>query len=53
MINETSDKTPEEAIPCLALSNNDAYLVSASGGEISLFNMATFKVTTRIFLVKN
>uniref|UniRef100_M4CP67 CTLH domain-containing protein n=1 Tax=Brassica campestris TaxID=3711 RepID=M4CP67_BRACM len=43
MINETSDKTPEEAIPCLALSNNDAYLVSASGGEISLFNMATFK----------
>ncbi|KAF3542599.1 hypothetical protein DY000_02000386 [Brassica cretica] len=43
MINETSDKNPEEAIPCLALSNNDAYLVSASGGEISLFNMATFK----------
>ncbi|KAL0784144.1 hypothetical protein Bca101_000389 [Brassica carinata] len=43
MINETSDKNPEQAIPCLALSNNDAYLVSASGGEISLFNMASFK----------
>ncbi|KAG2334403.1 hypothetical protein Bca52824_005583 [Brassica carinata] len=43
MMNETSDKNPEEAIPCLALSKNDCYLVSASGGEISVFNMLTFK----------
>ncbi|KAJ4908640.1 Topless-related protein 4 [Raphanus sativus] len=43
MINETSDTNPEEAIPCLALSKNDSYLVSASGGQISVFNMVTFK----------
>ncbi|KAL0672434.1 hypothetical protein Bca4012_000414 [Brassica carinata] len=43
MINETSDKNPEEAIPCLALLK-DSYLVSASGGGISVFNMVTFKV---------
>ncbi|KAF3510527.1 hypothetical protein F2Q69_00000344 [Brassica cretica] len=42
MINETSDKNPEEAIPCLALLK-DSYLVSASGGGISVFNMVTFK----------
>ena len=51
MINETSDKNPEEAIPCLALLK-DSYLVSASGGGISVFNMVTFKVNNRIFLVK-
>ncbi|XP_018462545.1 topless-related protein 1 [Raphanus sativus] len=43
MINETSDKNPEEAIPCLALSKKDAFVVSASGGKISVFNMTTFK----------
>ncbi|WZY80229.1 hypothetical protein YC2023_026613 [Brassica napus] len=43
MINKTSDTNPEEAIPCLALSKNDSYLVSASGREISLFKMATFE----------
>ncbi|KAF8081695.1 hypothetical protein N665_0870s0017 [Sinapis alba] len=49
MINETSDTNPESAIPCLALSKSDSYIVSASGGEISLFNMVTFKsVTTYI-----
>jgi len=45
MINETTDKKPEEAIPCLALSKNGLYVVSASGGKISVFNMLTFKVT--------
>ncbi|KAL0680730.1 hypothetical protein Bca4012_047577 [Brassica carinata] len=44
MTNETSDTNPEDAIPCFALSKNDSYVMSASGGKISLFNMMTFKV---------
>ena len=44
MTNETSDANPEDAIPCFALSKNDSYVMSASGGKISLFNMMTFKV---------
>ena len=35
---------PEEAVPCIALSKNDSYVMSASGGKVSLFNMMTFKV---------
>lgn len=35
----------EEAVPCIALSKNDSYVMSACGGKISLFNMMTFKVT--------
>ncbi|KAF8393175.1 hypothetical protein HHK36_021416 [Tetracentron sinense] len=44
MTNEMSNINPEDAVPCFALSNNDVYLISASGGKTSLFNMATFKV---------
>ncbi|KAL4643037.1 hypothetical protein ACB092_02G063800 [Castanea dentata] len=36
----------EEAIPCIALSKNDSYVMSACGGKVSLFNMMTFKVMT-------
>ncbi|KAK8697340.1 hypothetical protein V6N13_113492 [Hibiscus sabdariffa] len=43
MTNDISDKNPEEAVPCFALSKNDSYVMSASGGKISLFNMMTFK----------
>lgn len=43
MTNDLVDAKPE-AVPCVALSNNDSYLMSASGGKISLFNMMTFKV---------
>ncbi|TYI22654.1 hypothetical protein ES332_A06G118300v1 [Gossypium tomentosum] len=43
MTNDLTDSTPEEAVPCFALSKNDSYLLSASGGIISLFNMLTFK----------
>ncbi|WOL18286.1 protein TPR2-like [Canna indica] len=46
MTNETSDNNPEEATACIALSKNDSYVMSASGGKISLFNMMTFKVMT-------
>lgn len=45
MTNNVADSSPEEAIHCFALSKNDSYVMSASGGKISLFNMMTFKVT--------
>ncbi|KAK8914551.1 Topless-related protein 1 [Platanthera zijinensis] len=46
MTNEISDTNPEEAIHCFALSKNDSYVMSASGGKISLFNMMSFKTMT-------
>ncbi|XP_062216167.1 protein TPR3-like isoform X2 [Phragmites australis] len=46
MTNDTSDSNPEEAVHCFALSKNDSYVMSASGGKISLFNMMTFKTMT-------
>ncbi|XP_010259449.1 PREDICTED: protein TPR1 isoform X3 [Nelumbo nucifera] len=46
MTNDVSDANPEEAVPCIALSKNDSYVMSASGGKVSLFNMMTFKVMT-------
>ncbi|CAA7027040.1 unnamed protein product [Microthlaspi erraticum] len=46
MTNDISDTNVEEAIPCFALSKNDSYVMSASGGKISLFNMMTFKTMT-------
>ncbi|CAA7407572.1 unnamed protein product [Spirodela intermedia] len=46
MTNEIDDTNPEEAVHCFALSKNDSYVMSASGGKISLFNMMTFKTMT-------
>ncbi|PIA44283.1 hypothetical protein AQUCO_01700115v1 [Aquilegia coerulea] len=46
MNNDISDVNLEEAVPCIALSKNDSYVMSACGGKISLFNMMTFKVMT-------
>ncbi|KAJ3683671.1 hypothetical protein LUZ60_013898 [Juncus effusus] len=46
MANDLSGAPPEEAIPCIALSKNDSYVMSACGGKVSLFNMMTFKVMT-------
>ncbi|KAJ1407691.1 WD40/YVTN repeat-like-containing domain superfamily [Sesbania bispinosa] len=43
MTNDVPDN-PEAAVPCIALSKNDSYVMSACGGRISLFNMMTFKV---------
>ncbi|XP_027191270.2 topless-related protein 2-like [Cicer arietinum] len=34
----------EMAVPCIALSRNDSYAMAACGGNISLFNMVSFKV---------
>lgn len=44
MTNDVSETNPEDAVPCFALSKNDSYVMSASGGKIALFNMMTFKV---------
>nr|GEW41782.1 topless-related protein 4-like isoform X1 [Tanacetum cinerariifolium] len=46
MTNSISDTNPEDSIACFTLSNNDSYVISASGGKISLFNMMTFKTMT-------
>ncbi|KAK4256026.1 hypothetical protein QN277_008947 [Acacia crassicarpa] len=46
MVNDKSDTNPEEAVSCFALSKNDSYVLSASGGKISLFNMMTFRTMT-------
>uniref|UniRef100_A0A0D9UZ66 CTLH domain-containing protein n=1 Tax=Leersia perrieri TaxID=77586 RepID=A0A0D9UZ66_9ORYZ len=46
MQNDIADINPEEAVPCIALSKNDSYVMSACGGKVSLFNMMTFKVMT-------
>ncbi|ONK79879.1 uncharacterized protein A4U43_C01F11310 [Asparagus officinalis] len=46
MTNDTNDSNPEESSACIALSKNDSYVMSASGGKVSLFNMMTFKVMT-------
>ncbi|KAK1269512.1 Topless-related protein 1 [Acorus gramineus] len=46
MTNDIIDTNSEEAVPCFALSKNDSYVMSASGGKISLFNMMTFKTMT-------
>ncbi|KAF9622713.1 hypothetical protein IFM89_032893 [Coptis chinensis] len=46
MKNDVSDVNLDEAVPCIALSKNDSYVMSACGGKVSLFNMMTFKVMT-------
>lgn len=46
MTNDAGDTNPEDVVPCFALSKNDSYVMSASGGKISLFNMMTFKTMT-------
>ncbi|KAM0909130.1 hypothetical protein ACQ4PT_015010 [Festuca glaucescens] len=43
MANDTGEANPEESVPCIALSKNDSYVMSACGGKVSLFNMMTFK----------
>lgn len=47
MTNDINESNPaEESAACIALSKNDSYVMSASGGKVSLFNMMTFKVMT-------
>ncbi|KAF1867505.1 hypothetical protein Lal_00049934 [Lupinus albus] len=44
LMNNDVPDTSEEGVPCVALSKNDSYVMSACGGKVSLFNMMTFKV---------
>ncbi|XP_054793941.1 protein TOPLESS-like isoform X1 [Prosopis cineraria] len=46
MSNNLANIKPEESIGCFAISKNDSYLISTSGGVISLFNMLSFKTMT-------
>ncbi|PON89861.1 Topless-related protein [Trema orientale] len=46
MTNDLTNARPEDAVPCFALSKNDSYVMSASGGKISLFNMMSFRTMT-------
>ncbi|XP_044464704.1 topless-related protein 1-like isoform X1 [Mangifera indica] len=46
MTNDLAGAKPEDVVPCFALSKNDSYVMSTSGGKISLFNMMTFKTMT-------
>ena len=50
MTNDVSGVNLEEANPCIALSKNDSYVMSAAGGKVSLFNMMTFKVYIYIYI---
>ncbi|MQM07473.1 hypothetical protein Taro_040313 [Colocasia esculenta] len=46
MANDTAESSNDESIACIALSKNDSYVMSASGGKVSLFNVMTFRVMT-------
>ncbi|KAI9191149.1 hypothetical protein LWI28_004311 [Acer negundo] len=46
MINDLTNANPAKSVPCFALSKNGSYVISASGGKVSLFNMKTFKTIT-------
>lgn len=41
-----NDRGPSasDAFACMAISRNDSYVLSASGGKVSLFNLLTFKI---------
>ncbi|KAI3893552.1 hypothetical protein MKX03_000505 [Papaver bracteatum] len=43
MVNDIEDVTDEETEACFSMSNNKSYLISTSGGKISVFSMATFE----------
>ncbi|XP_031373789.1 topless-related protein 1-like isoform X2 [Punica granatum] len=44
MTNQLTETPPNKVLPCMAISRNDSYLLSASGGTVSLFNIPYFKV---------
>ncbi|XP_031122753.1 topless-related protein 3-like isoform X2 [Ipomoea triloba] len=44
-INDVPGVNLEETVPCIAVSNDDFYVVSAAGKKVSLFNIMSNKVT--------
>ncbi|KAH7853284.1 hypothetical protein Vadar_000920 [Vaccinium darrowii] len=47
MTNDVTGVNLEEAVPCIALPNDDSCVISACGGHLSKFDMMTFKVMLR------
>ncbi|CAI9782452.1 unnamed protein product [Fraxinus pennsylvanica] len=47
MTNHINRMNPEDRVPCFALSKNDAYVISASGGKISLYNIVYLQSQSR------
>ncbi|CAL2225571.1 unnamed protein product [Prunus armeniaca] len=48
MNNDLPSTNPEDSMSCFDLSKNDSYLMSATGGMLSVFDMTTFKVTRKL-----
>ncbi|CAL8165698.1 unnamed protein product [Prunus armeniaca] len=48
MNNDLPSTNPEDSMSCFDLSKNEKYLISATGGVISIFDMTTFKVTRKL-----
>ncbi|XP_015069640.1 protein TOPLESS-like [Solanum pennellii] len=46
MTNDVHEPNHEEAVSCFALSKNDGYVISTSGGRMSLFNLIALKRLT-------
>ncbi|XP_074343882.1 topless-related protein 3-like [Apium graveolens] len=46
MANDIAGVELKEASPCLEISKNDLYAVSACGGKLSLFNLKTYRILT-------
>ncbi|CAL2268453.1 unnamed protein product [Prunus armeniaca] len=53
MNNDLPSTNPEDSMSCFDLSNNEKYLISATGGVISIFDMTTFKVLFANFSCSN
>lgn len=50
MKNDTSARGPGEVNPCMALTKNDSFLMSCSGGKMALFNLKTFQVRHSVLI---
>ncbi|XP_044470972.1 protein TOPLESS-RELATED PROTEIN 2-like [Mangifera indica] len=44
MTNDINGKPTEESVACIDLSKTDSYIISASSGKVSLFNIETFEI---------
>lgn len=44
MVNDLPDNSLDVVTPCLSLSKNDSYIISASGRMVNLYNMLICKV---------
>ncbi|KAI5355956.1 hypothetical protein L3X38_008851 [Prunus dulcis] len=48
MNNDLPSTNPEDSMSCFDFSKNDSYLMSATGGMISIFDMTTFKTMKKV-----